>query len=148
MVSPLQHNPSAEAAAPRLRIVVGENNEDLATTLSLLLDAEPDMTCIARATSSDAVLRRASELLPDAFVLDLSLDDGPSLPLISRLRTQLPEAAIVVYTGHSNNVLSETCLSAGANAVIVKSGDIEPLTEALRRTARGRPNGASSNATG
>ncbi len=75
----------AESAA-ELRIVIGENNEDLAMTLSLLLGAEPDMRCVATVSSSSAVLAALEAHAPNAFVLDLSLDDGSSLPLITTLR--------------------------------------------------------------
>ncbi|HEX4023610.1 MAG TPA: response regulator transcription factor [Steroidobacteraceae bacterium] len=118
-----------------LQIVIGENNADLAMTLRLLLEAEPDMRCIATAASASAVLRSAEEHAPNAFILDLSLDDGSSLPLISTLRERLPQAAIIVYTGHRNAMLNEQCVRAGANAVVVKTGEIDELTGALRRAA-------------
>ncbi len=120
-------------ADTELHIVIGENNADLAMTLRLLLEAEPDMRCIATASSVSAVLRSLEEHSPNAFILDLSLDDGSSLPLISTLRERLPRAAIVVYTGHRNTMLTEQCVRAGANAVVVKTGEIEELTGALRR---------------
>ena len=119
-----------------LRIVIGENNADLALTLGLLLDAEPDMLCVATGGSASAVLSAVDEHSPNAFILDLSLDDGPSLPLISMLRERLPTAAIVVFTGHRNELLTEHCLRAGADALVVKSGEFEELTAALRQAAR------------
>jgi DNA-binding NarL/FixJ family response regulator len=119
-----------------LAIVVGENNPDLATTLCLLLETEPDMRCVASAASCSAVLEAAEQHTPNAFVLDLSLDDGSSLPLISRLRERLPRAGIVVFTGYRNPALNEQCVRAGANAVVVKTGEIDELTGALRRAVR------------
>src|SRR5580658_2289576 len=117
---------------PKLRILIGENNSDLAMTLNLLLDAEPDMHCVFTARSSAAVLGALQEHTPNAFILDLSLDDGSSLPLISTLRQRLPSAAIVVFTGHKNELLNEQCMRAGANRVVVKTGEFEELTSALR----------------
>ena len=141
--SEVRARPLSEGA---LQIVVGENNEDLATTLCLLLETEPDMRCVANVSSKSGVLRAVDEHAPNAFVLDLSLDDGSSLPLISTLRERLPQAAIVVFTGHKNELLNEECLRAGANAVVVKTGEIEELTGALRRAARegGARSGGSS----
>jgi DNA-binding NarL/FixJ family response regulator len=121
---------------PQLRIVVGENNADLAMTLNLLLDAEPDMRCVVIASSIEAVLRAADEHTPNAFVLDLSLDDGSSLPLIKILRERLPAAAIVIFTGHKNELLNQQCVRAGANSVVVKTGDFDELSAALRRAAK------------
>ncbi|MGH8232215.1 MAG: response regulator [Steroidobacteraceae bacterium] len=128
-----------EPEGESLRIVVGENNPDLAGTLRLLLDAEPDMQCVAIAACSRDILAAIAEHSPNAFIIDLSLDDGSSLPLIPKLRQQRPAAAIVVFTGHKNEVLSEHCLQAGADAVVVKSGAFEELAAALRTAARGRP---------
>jgi DNA-binding NarL/FixJ family response regulator len=135
--------------APALRIVIGENNTDLATTVSLLLEAEADMCCCGMVGSCSAVLESIDEHAPNAFVLDLSLDDGPSLPLISKLRQRLPRAAIIVFTGYRNPMLSEQCLQAGADEVVVKTGDIDALIDALRRAAaREAPPASRSSAGG
>jgi DNA-binding NarL/FixJ family response regulator len=124
-------DPSGE----RLRVVIGENNADLALTLTVLLDAEADMQCVASASSAAAILQTLEAHDPNTFVLDLSLDDGPSLPLISTLRARRPQAVIVVFTGHKNSMLDQHCLEAGANAVVLKTGEIDELTAALRRSA-------------
>jgi DNA-binding NarL/FixJ family response regulator len=134
-----------------LRIVVGENNTDLAVTLGLLLDAEPDMVCVATGGSASAVLSALDAHAPNAFILDVSLDDGPSLPLITLLRQRVPGAAIVVFTGHRNELLTEHCLRAGADALVVKNADFEELTAALRqaaRTARARAGAGGAPAGG
>ena len=127
-----------------LRVIIGENNADLALTLTLLLDAEPDIRCLATANSTSAVIQAVDRHSPNAFVLDLSLDDGSSMPLIATLRARLPRAAIVIYTGHKNHVLDEQCLRCGADAVVLKTGDIEQLTAALRRAAQ-NPGRASAS---
>jgi DNA-binding NarL/FixJ family response regulator len=144
--------PRVDAAVRRsgslsLRIVIGENNSDLAQTLALLLDAEPDMACVATAASAGAVLAAVEEHSPNAFILDMSLDDGPSLPLIRVLRGRLPAAVIVVFTGHKNELLKEHCLQAGADALVVKDGEFEQLAVALRvagQAAAMRAAGSSS----
>jgi DNA-binding NarL/FixJ family response regulator len=127
---------AATPAQEALRVIIGENNADLALTLTLLLDAEPDIRCLATANSASAVIQAVDRYSPNAFVLDLSLDDGSSMPLIATLRARLPQAAIVIYTGHKNHVLDEQCLRCGADAVVLKTGDIEQLTAALRRAAQ------------
>jgi len=136
MAEPMGDAAARHGDSQRLRIVIGENNTDLAVTLGLLLDAEPDMLCVATGSSASAVLCAAEEHSPNAFILDLSLDDGSSLPLISILRQRLPTAAIVMFTGHKNELLKEHCLRAGADALVVKSGDFDELTAALRGAAR------------
>ena len=84
------------------------------------------MACVATGASASAVLSSVEQHSPNAFILDLSLDDGPSLPLISQLRVRLPGAVIVVFTGHKN--------------------EFDELTAALRRAARANAEGRTSAA--
>jgi DNA-binding NarL/FixJ family response regulator len=132
-------DPAAQPTS--LRLVIGENNTDLAMTLSLLLDAEPDIQCVATAASGAAVLGALEKYAPTGFVLDLSLDDGSSLPLIATLRARAPRAVIVVHTGYKSEELDGRCLRSGADEVVLKTGDIEALTVALRRAASKRASG-------
>jgi DNA-binding NarL/FixJ family response regulator len=151
MAEPMGDAAALNGASKPLRIVIGENNDDLAMTLGLLLDAEPDMLCVATGSSSSAVLSAADRHAPNVFILDLSLDDGSSLPLISTLRQRLPAAAIVMFTGHRNELLTEHCLRAGAHALVVKSGEFDELTTAVRqavRAVRARPAGGAASADG
>jgi len=124
-----------------LRLLIGENNADLATTLTMLFDAEPDIQCVAVAASGAAVLAALEAHSPNGFVLDLSLDDGSSLPLIATLRQRAPRAVIVVHTGYRSDELERRCLQSGADEVVLKTGDIDALTAALRRAAANRANG-------
>jgi len=126
---------TVQAQQHALRLVIGENNADLALTLTLLLNAEPDIRCLATAGSTSAVLGALEAHSPNAFVLDLSLDDGSSLPLIATLRARAPRAVIVVYTGHKNPMLDEQCMRSGADAVVLKTGDIDELMAVLRQAA-------------
>jgi DNA-binding NarL/FixJ family response regulator len=118
-----------------LRLVIGENNADLALTLKMLFDAEPGIHCVAIAASGAAVVAAFEAHSPNGFVLDLSLDDGSSLPLIAKLRERAPRAVIVVHTGYKSDELDLRCLQSGADEVVLKTGDIDALTSALRRAA-------------
>ncbi len=114
------------------QIGLGENNTDLATTLAQLLDMQPDMRCAGTAASCSAVLQVAQQLTIDAWLLDLALDDGSSLALIPEPRGIHPPAVIVVVTGLKSAQLTQQCLSAGADAVLAKDGQIQTLLTVLR----------------
>jgi DNA-binding NarL/FixJ family response regulator len=57
---------------------------------------------------------------PNAFILDLSLDDGSELAADRSAAAAVTAAVIVVFTGHKNELLKQHCLQAGADAVVVK----------------------------
>jgi DNA-binding NarL/FixJ family response regulator len=49
----------------------------------------------------------------------------------------------VVFTGHKNKLLNDQCVRAGANSVVVKTGEFEQLTAALRSAAQQRESPAT-----
>lgn len=121
-----------------LRIAIGENHADLAESLSLLIDLQDDMQSVGHAASSSGILALAAEESPDLFIVDLSLDDGSSIPLMKVLRARQPHCAIIAFTGLANPVLIEQCLLAGCDRVLTKAGPIDGLLAALRDAAAQR----------
>lgn len=123
------------AKKEKLRLVIGENHPDLAESLAILIDFQPDLTCVGSGRSNAEIAQLAQQLRPDIYVLDLSLDDGSSIPLMRTLRSEQPDATIIAYTGHSNLVLTEECHKAGCDAVITKAGDVDELLDTVRAAA-------------
>jgi two-component system response regulator DesR len=119
----------------RLRIVLGENHADLATMLALLLDLQPDMCCAGHAASCSGVLELADAHAVGAYVLDLALDDGSSIALVKTLRARYPDCVILVYSGRCDAQMTAQCLQAGADATLLKDGDVQALLAQLRALA-------------
>lgn len=122
----------------KYRVAIGENHPDLAESLCMLLDFQDDLQSVGSGSSSEALLDLEQREKPDAFVLDLSLDDGSSIPLMKTLRAARPDCALIAYTGHSNPVLTEQCLKAGCDKVVTKAGPVEELLDAIRAALKAR----------
>jgi DNA-binding NarL/FixJ family response regulator len=120
------------ASPDPLRIVIGENNGDLAASLTALIDLQPDLRCVGRAATADGVLDLAERESPDAYVLDLTLDDGSAIPLIRTLRARQPDCAIIAFTGLGDPRLAEQCRAAGCDATLQKNGQVWALLATLR----------------
>ena len=100
-----------------LRIAIGENHADLAESLSPLIELQDDMS-------------------PDLFILDLSLDDGLSTPLMKMLRSRQPYCTIIAFAGLASPVLVEQCLLAALRDAAVQRA-LERATQ--RPTSTGAP---------
>jgi DNA-binding NarL/FixJ family response regulator len=120
------------ASPAPLRIVIGENNGDLAASLAALIDLQPDLRCVGQASTTGGVLKLAECERPDAYVLDLTLDDGSAIPLIRTLRARQPGCAIIVFTGLGDPRLAEQCRAAGCDATLQKNGQVRALLASLR----------------
>ena len=72
---------------------------------------------------------------PEAVFIDLDFVDRDPLETINVVRTLLPEALLCIYTNASRAKWAQSCLSAGANAVISKASTREAIILGLRRAA-------------
>ena len=113
-------------------IAIGENNADLAMTLGLLIDLQDDLRCIGYAATCTGLLALAEQSPANAYLVDLGLDDGSSVPAIQTLRSRQPGCVIIAFTGLENPLLAEQCQRAGCNATLEKNGDVTHLLATLR----------------
>jgi two-component system response regulator DesR len=118
---------------PKIRVLIAEDNDDLRRVLSGLVDAEADMECVGRVASPDQVLPLAREVQPHVVILDLLLEGGSSMHVIRELKTVLPNAQVVMYSGYGSDVTERESKRRGAAAFVVKTGDFDPLLAAIRR---------------
>jgi CheY-like chemotaxis protein len=114
------------------KVLVVEDVPELSHLLGLTLELDERFTPIASATSGDEAIAMAALHMPDAIVLDVSIDgieDG--IDVIPQLRELTPDARIIVFTAHGNRQQQERALASGASGYIVKGGDLQPLLDLL-----------------
>jgi len=115
--------------------------------LSLLLvdDDKPFLTRLSRAmeargftvTSAGSVaegLAAIAERAPAFAVIDMRLQDGNGLDVISELKSRRPEARGVILTGYGNIVTAVTAVKLGAFDYLAKPADADEIYHALMAT--------------
>jgi two-component system response regulator RegA len=82
----------------------------------------------------------AVEAAPPAFaVVDLRLDDGNGLDVVSALHRKRPEARAVVLTGYGNIATAVTAVKLGAVDYLSKPADADDVINALLALGGGQP---------
>ena len=77
---------------------------------------------------------------PPAYaVLDMKLEDGSGLSLVSELRAKRAECRIVMLTGFGNIATAVAAVKAGALDYLPKPADPDSITATLRHTGDGMP---------
>ena len=87
------------------------------------------------AEAREAVARHA----PAYAVIDLRLEDGSGLEVVSALRAERPEAKIVMLTGYGNFATAVAAVKAGAVDYLSKPADADMVEAALLATGAGLP---------
>jgi CheY-like chemotaxis protein len=72
----------------------------------------------------------------DLYLLDNWLPGGGGVELCRRIRDSDPSIPIVFYSGAALESEREEALAAGAQAYLVKPGDVSLLVETVRRLLR------------
>ena len=132
---------SAEAAQPDVR---------LSAERSLLLvdDDRPFLSRLGRAMETRGFEVRLAESVaeglaevrnaPPAFaVVDMRLEDGNGLDVVSALRDARPEARAVVLTGYGNIATAVSAVKMGAIDYLAKPADADMVEKALMQTEDG-----------
>lgn len=74
----------------------------------------------------------------DLAIVDLMLEQGTGLGVVSHCATQQDRGKVIVYSGYANSALAQRCKALGADAVIDKA-NLNGLLEFCRGLASERP---------
>jgi len=84
-------------------------------------------------------LNLAHSMKPDYAVIDLRLDDGSGIDLVTRLRELHPELKVVILTGYGNIATAVAAIKAGAIDYLAKPADADDIITALLSTGSSLP---------
>ncbi len=115
----------------RRRILCVDDNEDNSSMLTVLLGLS-SYEAVA-AGSIEEALRLARDERFDLYLLDNWLPGGSGVELCREIRRSDPSTPIVFYTGAGLDSEREEALAAGAQAYLVKPGEVSLLVETVRR---------------
>jgi two-component system, NarL family, response regulator NreC len=121
----------------KLRILLADDHKIVRDGLRLLIDGQRDMQVIGEAGNGKEVLQQARELKPDVVVMDLSMPELNGLQATERLKTERPEARVIVLTVHEDSSYLLQLCKAGAVGYVLKRSAGEDLIQAIRAVAGG-----------
>jgi DNA-binding NarL/FixJ family response regulator len=96
------------------------------------------MQIVGEASNGREALEQYRALRPDVTLLDLNMPDVNGVDAINAIRTEFPDARIVVLTTYTGDVLALRALKAGALGYLLKSSLRKELLGAIREVHRGR----------
>ena len=126
------------ATAPRISILIVEDDETLRRDFAAMVEAAPDLTLLDAAGSlSAARAALAQHGAPDVMIVDLGLPDGDGTVLISELAAAAPtsDALVITIFGDEGHVVR--ALEAGAKGYLLKDAAPEEFLRAIRLVYEG-----------
>ena len=116
----------------RIRVFNVDDHPDVREGMAMFIDSQPDMLMVAQASNGREAIERFREHKPDVTLMDLRLPDISGIDAVVAIRTEFPEARIIILTSFDSDNDKQRALAAGASAFVLKSA-IRKLVETIHQ---------------
>ena len=103
-----------------------------------LLEQTPNIKVVAEADCGESGYDLFCKLKPDVLVLDINMPGIGGLETIRRIKAYDEKAHILVFSMHSNEIMIQRVLEAGALGYLTKQGGMVQMVQAVQQVAKGR----------
>jgi DNA-binding NarL/FixJ family response regulator len=126
------------SASKSIRILTVDDHPLLREGIAALVRGEPDMSIVAEAGDGAEAIEKFRAHKPDITLMDLQMPKFDGIETIQQIRSQFPDARIIVLTTYTGDAKVVRALKAGARAYILKRFVHKELLEAIRAVDAGQ----------
>lgn len=119
-----------------IELLIADDHEVVRAGLRTLLEGT-DIKIIAEATGGDAALKLTKKHKPDLVLLDVRMPDGNGLDCLARIKLDLPDTPVVMFSSFDNPTYVARAVALGASGYLSKSTGRKELVEAISTAASG-----------
>ena len=122
----------------QIRILLADDHNVMRRGLRLLLESQTEFTVVAEAADGLKAVEQARLSKPDVVVLDIAMPHLSGTDAAQRITEELPSAAIVILSMHSDEGYVLRALKAGAKGYLLKDSAEGDLIEAIKAVSDGK----------
>ena len=121
-----------------IRILTADDHALLRYGIASLVGTEPDLELVAQASTGREAIEQFRLHQPDVTLMDLQMPDMNGIEAIIGIRSEFPNARIIVLTTYLGDVQVTRALKAGARGYILKGRLAGELLETIRAVHAGQ----------
>lgn len=125
-------------AIEKKKILIVEDHPLFRAMLVQLIGQEPDLSVCGEADNIKDAMTLSEQTLPDAAIVDLTLQGSNGLELIKNLKARQIRLPMLVLSMHAEGLYAERVLRAGAKGYITKEESPAEVVAAIRKVLDGR----------
>jgi DNA-binding NarL/FixJ family response regulator len=121
-----------------IRIMTVDDHPLLRQGIAALLKTQPDMELIAEACDGEEAIAQYRRHRPDVTLMDLQMPNVNGNEAIIRIRSEFPDAKILMLSTYGGDIHVLHAIKAGARGYLLKANVRTDLLEAIRTVHAGR----------
>jgi DNA-binding NarL/FixJ family response regulator len=122
----------------RIRVFSVDDHPLLRQGIAAVINSQADMVMVAQASTGREALPLFREHRPHVTLMDLRLPDISGIDATIAIRSEFPDARILMLTTFEGDVEIQRALAAGARGYVLKNMPPNDLIDAVRQVHAGR----------
>jgi DNA-binding NarL/FixJ family response regulator len=121
-----------------IRIVAVDDHPLMREGIAAIVNSQSDMSVVAQGATGGEGVRLYREHRPDVTLMDLRLPDMSGIEAMIAIRSEFPDARVVMLTTFEGDIDIQRSLEAGARGYVLKSMPPRDLVEVIRQVHLGK----------
>jgi DNA-binding NarL/FixJ family response regulator len=121
-----------------IRVLAVDDHPLMRGGIAALVATQADMTLVGEATNGREAVQQFRALKPDVTLMDIQMPQMDGVDALIAIRSEFPDACVVVLTTYAGDVQAVRALQAGAQGYLLKDLLQKDLLDTIRDVHAGR----------
>ena len=121
-----------------IRIMAADDHVLLRKGIAAIIASQPDLSLVAEASNGREAVEQYRTHRPDITLMDLQMPEMNGLDAMIAIRTEFPEARIIMLTTYTGDVQVLRAMKVGARGYLLKTLLDKELLETIRAVHGGK----------
>ena len=125
-------------ASTRIKVLCVDDHPIVRDGIAYALQQQDDMVLVAEATDGLEAVEAFRKHRPDVTLMDLQMPGMSGIEATAQIRSEFPQARIVILTTYSGDIQASRALKLGAVGYLLKGSLRTELVDTIRRVYAGQ----------
>ena len=120
-----------------IKILIVDDQNFTRQALQAILETEPDLEVVAKATSGTEAIEYLEQTRIDITIVDLEMPEMNGLTLTKILGQRFPETRAIILSSHDDEDNINAAVEAGVRGYLLKNTSAQEIVDTIRAVQRG-----------